>query len=152
MIIFQYKVVPVRGGKPSFCITVTDEKKNNVITWFFSKEYGHTLPEKAIEDIKRMIREDPALFEIPEELEPNDVMDGDKYSFVFSDGKRHTAFYGYNILDYGRYPRKNATIALRAAREIKEKVLMNYGIRTMISSRLQHWPKYRKPNEGMLKI
>ena len=79
-----------------------------------------------------------------EELEPNDFDDyGVIYYFVFSDGERTNRFSGQNILDYGRSPRKNATLALRTAREIKEKVLDPNHIRTMISSRLQHWEKYR---------
>ena len=88
------------------------------------------------------------VFDIPEELEPNESLGGDTiYGFTFCDGERTNSFYGKDILDYGRQPRKNATLALRTAREIKEKVLDPNHIRTMISSRLQHWPKYRKESD-----
>ena len=37
----------------------------------------------------------------------------------------------------------------RVARTIKEKVLDLNGVRTMIPTRLQHWPKYRKPSNNI---
>jgi hypothetical protein len=150
MIIFEYKVSPawLSPGAPEsiFRITVTSDKENNVITWFHDKKYLHTIPTSEINKIKSIIKEHSELFRIPGCLEPNTVLDGEEYSFIFSDGKNTNSFSGFNILDYGRSPRKNATLALRVARTIKEKVLDPSGVRTMIPTRLQHWPKYRKPS------
>ncbi len=143
MIIFEYRVSLTwcpSDGK-TFCVTVTDSLENNVLTRFKEKEYVYTIPQKEIENIKRIIKKCPAIFEVPEFLEPNGVLDGEEYSFVFSDGERSVSFSGCNILDYGRRPRKNATMALRLAREINQAVLQLNGIRTMIPSKLQHWPK-----------
>lgn len=150
MVIFEYKVSPAwlspEAPEYIFRITVTNDKEDNVITWFYDKKYLHTIPIDEINKIKNIIKERPELFHIPECLEPNTVLDGEEYSFTFSDGKNTNSFSGFNILDYGRSPRKNATLALRVARTIKEKVLDLNGIRTMIPTRLQHWPKYRKPS------
>jgi hypothetical protein len=151
MIIFEYKVSPAwvcanEESETSF-VRVTDDAKDNVITVFRGKEYLHTISQKDIEKIIKIIDEYPEIFEIPEMLEPNDVLDGYEYTFKFADGVRSNEFGGLNILDYGRKPRKNATLALRVARRIKEEVLMDNKIRTMIPSRLQHWPKYRKPSK-----
>jgi hypothetical protein len=153
MIIFEYKVSPawLSPDVPEsiFRITVTSDKENNVITWFHDKKYLHTIPTSEINKIKSIIKEHSELFRIPEYLEPNTVLDGEEYSFIFSDGKNTNSFSGFNILDYGRSPRKNATLALRVARTIKEKVLDLNGVRTMIPTRLQHWPKYRKPSNNI---
>ena len=94
--------------------------------------------------IIKIINDNPEIFDIPKDLEPNDVLDGDEYSFKFSNGVKSNTFSGFNILEYGRRSRKNATLALRVARRIKEEVLSDYKIRTMIPSRLQNWPRYRK--------
>lgn len=148
MTIFEYKVSPAwlspDAPESIFRITVTSDKENNVTTWFHDKKYLHTIPASEISKIKDIIKEHSELFRIPEYLEPNTVLDGEEYSFIFSDGKRTNSFSGFNILDYGRSPRENATLALRVAREIKEKVLDPNSIKTMIPTRLQHWPKYRK--------
>lgn len=153
MIIFEYKVSPAwlspDAPESIFCITVTNDKENNAITWFHDKKHLHTIPASEINKIKSIIKEHPELFRIPEYLEPNTVLDGKEYSFIFSDGKNTNSFSGFNILDYGRSPRENATLALRVARTIKEKVLDLNGIRTMIPTRLQHWPKYRKPSNNI---
>lgn len=150
MVLFEYKVSPVRFSLDSpeyiFHIVVTNNKEDNVTTWLQDKKYLHTIPSSEIDKIKSIIQRHPELFHIPENLEPNTVLDGNKYSFAFSDGERTNSFSGLNILDYGRSPRKNATLALRVAREIKEKVLDLNNIRTMIPTRLQHWPKYKKPS------
>ena len=155
MILFEYKVSPARlspvAPESIFRITVTSDKENNVITWFHDKKYLHTIPTSEINKIKSIIKEHSELFRIPECLEPNTVLDGEEYSFIFSDGKNTNSFSGFNILDYGRSPRENATLALRVAREIKEKVLDLNSIKTMIPTRLQHWPKYRKPS-NVIKI
>ena len=155
MIIFEYKVSPAQlspnAPESIFRITVTSDKGNNVITWFQDKKYLHTVPASEVNKIKNIIKASPELFKIPEHLEPNAVLDGEKYSFIFSDGKNTNSFSGFNILDYGRKPRKNATLALRVAREIKEAVLDLNHIRTMIPARLQHWPKGRK-SSGVVKI
>lgn len=155
MIIFEYKVSPAwlspDAPESIFRITVTSDKENNVITWFHDEKYLHTIPASEINKIKSIIKEHSELFRILEYLEPNTVLDGEEYSFIFSDGKRTNSFSGFNILDYGRSPRKNATLALRVAREIKEKVLDLNSIKTMIPTRLQHWPKYRKPS-NVIKI
>ena len=155
MTIFEYRISPpwLSPDAPEsiFRITVTSDKENNVITWFHDKKYLHTIPTSEINKIKSIIKEHPELFRIPGCLEPNTVLDGEEYSFIFSDGKNTNSFSGFNILDYGRSPRKNATLALRVARTIKEKVLDLNGIRTMIPTRLQHWPKYRKPS-NIIKI
>ncbi len=151
MLIFQYKITsPTPIGEDDrniFRIDVTDNKQDNATTWFYDKEYRHTLPRKEIERIKNIIKEHPDLFEIPEYLEPSDMDGGSDYSFTFCDGARSNSFKGDNILDYGRRPHRDATLALRVAREIKEKVLEPNHIRTMISSRLQHWPRYRKESD-----
>ena len=153
MIIFEYKVSPAwlspEVPESIFRITVTDDKENNAITWFNDKKYLHTISASEVDKIKNVIRERPELFRIPEYLEPNTVLDGYEYSFVFSDGKNTNSFSGLNILDYGRSPRKNATVALKVARTIKEKVLDFNGVKTMIPTRLQHWPKYRKPSNNI---
>ena len=153
MIIFEYKVSPAwlspDAPESIFRIIVTSDKENNVITWFHDKKYLHTIPTNEINTIKSIIKEHSELFRIPEYLEPNTVLDGEEYSFIFSDGKNTNSFSGFNILDYGRNPRKNATLALRVARTIKEKVLDPSGVRTMIPTRLQHWPKYRKPSNNI---
>ena len=155
MTIFEYRISPAwlspDAPESIFRITVTSDKENNVTTWFHDKKYSHTIPTSEIDKIKDIIKNNPELFNIPEYLEPNTVLDGKEYSFIFSDGKNTNSFSGFNILDYGRSPRKNATLALRVARTIKEKVLDLNGIRTMIPSRLQHWPKYRKPS-NIIKI
>ncbi len=154
MIIFEYKVSPAwlapDDDKRTSYIRVTDEQKDNVTTFFFGKTYHHTLPKEEIDKIIAIIDKYPGLFDI-EQLEPNDVLDGDEYKFIFSNSKKSNCFVGYNILDYGSKPRKNATMALRAARHIKEHVLWQNNIRTMIPNRLQHWPKYRKPS-NLIKI
>ena len=152
MIIFRYHITDRFIGSAKddkiFRIVITDDKKDNVTTWFRDKKYKHTLAPKDIKHIIKIIKAAPGLFDIPKELEPNESLGGSTiYGFTFCDGKRTNSFYGKDILDYGRRPRKNATLALRAAREIKEKVLEPNNIRTMISSRLQHWPKYRKESD-----
>lgn len=151
MLIFSYRLVSIDyllANEKIFCIDITDDETDNVITWFCGKKYKHTLELKDIKHIIKIIKDAPGLFDISKELEPNDFDDyGMIYYFVFSDGERTNSFSGQNILDYGRLPRKNATLALRTAREIKEKVLDPNHIRTMISSRLQHWPKYRKESD-----
>ena len=153
MTIFEYKVSPAwlspDAPESIFRITVTSDKENNVITWFHDKKYLHTIPTSEIDKIKSIIKEHSELFCIPGCLEPNTVLDGEEYSFIFSDGKNTNSFSGFNILDYDRSPRKNATLALRVARTIKEKVLDLNGVRTMIPTRLQHWPKYRKPSNNI---
>ncbi|MBR6505929.1 hypothetical protein IKT18_03825 [Candidatus Saccharibacteria bacterium] len=153
MVIFEYKVSPAWGviDDVTFCVTVTDDLRNNVVTRFREKEYIYTISQDDIEFIKRIIRETPGVFEVSESLEPNDVLDGEMYSFVFSDGKRSNSFCGFNILDYGRKPRKNATMALRLAREINQTVFSQNDIRTRIPSKLQHWLKYEK-REPEIKI
>ena len=147
MLIFSYRMVSIDyllANEKIFRIDITDAEKDNTITWFRGKKYKHTLEPKEIKRIIKIIKGAPGLFDIKKKLEPNDFDDyGVIYYFVFSDGEHTNRFSGQNILDYGRLPRKNATLALRTAREIKEKVLEPNGIRTMISSRLQHWPKYR---------
>ena len=154
MIIFEYKVSPAwlapDDDKRTSYIRVTDEQKDNVTTFFFGKTYHYTLPKEEIDKIIAIIDKYPGLFDI-EQLEPNDVLDGDEYKFIFSNRKKSNCFVGYNILDYGSKPRKNATMALRAARHIKDHVLWQNNIRTMIPNRLQHWPKYRKPS-NLIKI
>ena len=152
MLIFSYYIVILMiapmGNDKIFRIVITDDEKDNVTTWFRDKKYKHTLAPKDIKHIIKIIKAAPGLFDIPKELEPNDSLGGGTiYGFTFCDGKRTNSFYGKDILDYGRRPRKNATLALRTAREIKEKVLDPNHIRTMISSRLQHWPKYRKESD-----
>lgn len=153
MTIFEYKVSPawLSPDTPEyiFRIIVTDDEDNNIITWFHDKKYLHTIPPNEIDKIKNIIKEHSELFLIPKYLEPNTVLDGEEYSFVFSDGKNTNSFSGLNILNYDRSPRKNATLALRVARTIKEKVLDPNGVRTIIPARLQHWPKYRKPSNNI---
>ncbi|MBR0134359.1 hypothetical protein IJM16_03785 [Candidatus Saccharibacteria bacterium] len=151
MLIFSYRMISIDyllANEKIFRIDITDDETDDVITWFRDKKYKHTLEPKDIKHIIKIIKDAPGLFDIPKELEPNDFDDyGMIYYFVFSDGKRTNSFSGQNILDYGRLPRKNATLALRTAREIKEKILESNHIRTMIPSRLQHWPKYRKESD-----
>ena len=154
MLIFSYFIVVLTiapaGNDKIFRIVITDDEKDNVTTWFRGKKYKHTLATKDIKHIIKIIKAAPGLFDIPEELEPNDSLGGGTiYGFTFCDGERTNSFYGKDILDYGRRPRKNATLALRTARKIKEKVLEPNNIRTMISSRLQHWPKYRKESDSI---
>lgn len=154
MLIFSYSIVVLMIAPPGndkiFRIVITDDEKDNVTTWFRGKKYKHTLAPKDIKHIIKIIKAAPGLFDIPKELEPNDSLGGGTiYGFTFCDGERTNSFYGKDILDYGRRPRKNATLALRTAREIKEKVLEPNNIRTMISSRLQHWPKYRKESDSI---
>lgn len=151
MTIFEYKASSPEAPDYIFCIRITDDAENNVTTWFRDKKYLHTIPASEVNKIKNIIKASPELFHIPEHLEPNAVLDGEKYSFIFSDGKNTISFSGFNILDYGRRPRKNATLALRVAREIKEAVLDLNHIRTMIPTHLQHWPKGRK-SSGVVKI
>ena len=154
MIIFEYKVSPARltpdVDKETSYVRVTDNPKDNVTTFFFGKEYHHTISKEDIDRIKEIIDGYPELLNI-RELEPNSVLDGSEYYFTFSNGKKSNSFTGYNILDYGSSPRKNATMALRAARHIKDQVLGQNNIRTMIPNRLQHWPKYRK-SSNLIKI
>ena len=148
MLIFSYCIISLTIGPANddeiFRIVITDDEKDNMITWFHGKEYRHTLEPKDVKRVIKIIKDAPGLFNIPGELEPNESLGGGTiYGFTFCDGERTNSFYGKDILDYGRLPRKNATLALRTAREIKEKVLEPNNIRTMISSRLQHWEKYR---------
>ena len=145
MIIFRYRIksamIDPETNGPIFDITITDSPKDNVKTIFNNKPYTHTIKKEGIEKIKTIIRKNPELLEI-KQLEPNhNILDGNEYEFIFSDGKKSASFSGYNILDYGSQPRKNATLALRTARTIKDQVLLNYHIKTMIENRLQHWPK-----------
>lgn len=148
MIIFEYKVSPAwlapDDDKRTSLIRVTDEQKDNVTTYFFGKTYHHTLPKEEIDKIIAIINKYPGLFDI-RQLEPNDVLDGYEYEFTFSNRKNPIVLSDTGILDYGSKPRKNATMALRAARHIKDHVLLQNNIRTMISNRLQHWPKFRYP-------
>ena len=148
MVIFEYKVSPTWGHivneNEIFLVRITDDIKNNVVTSFYGKKYCHTISEKDLKRIIKIINDTPEIFDIPKDLEPNDVLDGDEYSFKFSNGVKSNAFSGFNILEYGRKPRKNATLALRVARRIKEEVHSDYKIRTMIPSRLQNWPRYTK--------
>lgn len=153
MIIFRYRITDAMicpdTSNPIFDITITDDKKDNIKTTFDNKHYTRTLPKDAIEKIKSIIKKNPELLEI-KELEPNhQVLDGDIYEFIFSDGQKSASFNGCNILDYGRQPRKNATLALRTARTIKDQVLLDYHIKTMIENRLQHWPKH--PQRAIIK-
>lgn len=154
MIVFEYKVSPAwltpDIDKETSYVKITDDSKDNVITFFFGKEYRHTISTEDVDKVKDIIKNYPDLFNI-KKLEPNTVLDGYEYSFTFSDGTKSNSFTGYNILDYGSSPRKNATTALRAARHIKEHVLWQNKIRTTIPNRLQHWPKYRKPS-NLIKI
>ena len=155
MLIFSYHITSLTIGPANhdriFRIVITNDEKDNTITWFHGKKYKHTLEPKDIKRIIKIIKDTPELFDIPEELEPNESFDGGTfYGFTFSDGKCTNSFGGKDILDYGRQPRKNATLALRTAREIKEKVLEPNNIRTMISSRLQHWEKYRSYNHNVV--
>ena len=147
MLIFKYQTSSVQKGphdsNPIFEIIVTDAEKNNTTTTFHGKKYQHTLPKEDLAEIKEIIKDTPKLFDIPDNLEPNDAPNKLEYSFTFSDGERINSFSGFNILNYGRKPRKNATLALRTARTIKDKVLLKHDIRTMIPNRLQNWPKYR---------
>ena len=138
-----------QNQNPIFDITITDNSENNTETTFYGKKYKHTLPKEAIIRIQKIIQDTPAIFKIPKTLEPNNVLDGDEYFFIFSDGQKSNSFSGFNILNYGRKPRKNATLALRTARRIKEEVLLDHHIRTMLPSRLQNWPK---PKHQMSKI
>lgn len=126
MVIFKYKLSPAWGviDEEIFCVTMTDDLRNNVTTRFQGKEYAYTISQDDIELTKRIIQKMPGVFEIPKLLESNDVLDGEMYSFVFSDGERSVAFKGFNILDYGRKPRKNATMALRLAREINQAITL----------------------------
>ena len=154
MLIFSYHITSLMIGPKNndkiFRIVITDDEKDNTTTWFHGKKYKHTLEPKDIKRIIKIIKDTPELFDIPEELEPNESFDGGiLYGFTFCDGKRTNSFGGKDILDYGRLPRKNATLALRTAREIKEKVLGPNHIRMMISSRLQHWKKYQKQHYYM---
>ena len=155
MIIFEYRVSStceyIGKNNERFAIRITDDVKDNVVTSFYGKKYRHTISEKDLKRIIKIINDSPEIFDIPKDLEPNDVLDGDDYSFRFSNGVRINTFSGLNILEYGRRPRKNATLALRVARRIKEEVLLDYKIRTMIPSRLQNWPRYRKAS-GVIKI
>ncbi len=148
MILFGFFITSLvfapAGNDKIFRIVITDDEKDNVTTWFRGKKYKRTLATKDIKHIIKIIKAAPGLFDIPKELEPNESLGGGTiYGFTFCDGERTNSFYGKNILDYGRRSRKYATLALHTAREIKEKVLEPNNIRTMISSRLQHWPKYR---------
>ena len=90
MIIFEYKVSPSwlapDDDKRTSCIRVTDEQKDNVITYFFGKTYHHTLPKEEIDKIVAIINKYPGLFDI-RQLEPNDVLDGYAYKFTFSNRK-----------------------------------------------------------------
>ena len=151
MIIFEYKVSPAWGyvgnEGETFLVRITDDKENNVVTRFYGKEYYHTITDKDLKQVIKIINDNPGIFDIPKDLEPNDVLDGDEYSFRFSNGEKGNRFSGFNILEYGRKPRKNATLALRVARRIKDEVLCKYKIRTMIPSRLQNWPRYRKASD-----
>ena len=56
MIIFEYKVSPAwltpDIDKETSYVRVTDDPKDNVTTFFFGKEYRHTIPEEDIEKIK----------------------------------------------------------------------------------------------------
>lgn len=153
MIVFEYKVSSAWGHIDSegekFLVRITDDVNNNVVTRFYGKEYYHTISEKDLKQVIKIINDNPEIFDIPKDLEPNDVLDGDEYSFRFSNGVLCNAFSGFNILEYGRKPRKNATLALRVARRIKEEVLYKYKIRTMIPSRLQNWPKYRRSSSNI---
>ena len=113
MVIFEYKVAlawlcPDIDSK-TFYVRITDDTEGNVKTFFFGEKNTYTLSNDDINKVKAIIRARPGLFSI-KELEPNAVLDGDEYSFVFSDGERMNRFKGYNILDYGRKPRKMINI------------------------------------------
>ena len=78
MVIFEYKLSPAWGviDGEIFCVTITDDLKNNVTTRFQGKEYTYTISQDDIELTKRIIQKMPGVFEIPEHLEPNDVLNG----------------------------------------------------------------------------
>ena len=96
MIIFEYKVSPAwlspDAPESIFRIIITGDKENNAITWFHDKKYLHTIPASEINKIKSIIKEHSELFRIPGRLEPNTVLDGEEYSFIFSDGKNTNSF------------------------------------------------------------
>ena len=149
MLLFKYEVLSVAhepSKKAIFRIIVSDEAEDNVTCWFNDKEFKHTISKNDIERILEIIKRNHDVFSIPDHLEPNDTPHGQEYSFYFSDGEHHNSFSGFDILDYGRKPRKNATLALRVSREIKEYVLNPNNIKTMIPRGLQNWLKYRHPS------
>ena len=153
MTIFEYRKSLIQSApdnKKTSYIKITNEPKDNVTTFLFGKTYRYTLPKRELKKIIAIIDKHPALFDI-KELESNNSLEGDEFQFTFSNGEKTNSFTGYNILDYGSKPRKNATLALRIARDINESVLQLNNIRTTIPNRLQHWPKYRK-SSNLIKI
>ena len=111
MLIFSYHITALMiapaGNDKIFRIVITDDEKDNVTTWFRGKKYKHTLAPKDIKHIIKIIKAAPGLFDIPKELESNDSLgSGTIYGFTFCDGERTNSFYGKDILDYGRQPRK----------------------------------------------
>lgn len=143
MIIFRYEVGPAfhdfSCDDSIFRIEIMDDKKENVATWFRGKKYLHTLSETDLKQVTAVTEKWPELLEI-KELEPNDILDGDEYNFTFSDGVKSNSFCGFNIRDYSSGSHPKASMALRAARYIKEMVLDDNNIRTMIPRKLSKRP------------
>lgn len=143
MIIFRYEVGPAFHDSTCddsiFKIEITDDEKENVATWFHGKKYLHTLSETDLKRVTAVTEKWPELLEI-KELEPNDILDGDEYNFTFSDGVKSNSFCGFNIRDYSGGSHPKASMALRAARYIKEMVLDDNNIRTMIPRKLSKRP------------
>jgi len=148
MLLFEYEVLSTlyESSKKNFRIAISDEAENNVTSWFHNKKYQYTISRNDIKRITEIIKRDSSVFAIPARLKPNNIPHKQEYSFFFSDGEQCNSFSGFDILDYGNKPRKNATLALRVSREIKEYVLEPNNIKTMIPRRLQNWPKYRRPS------
>ena len=88
MIIFRYHITDRFIGSAKddkiFRIVITDDKKDNVTTWFRDKKYKHTLAPKDIKHIIKIIKAAPGLFDIPKELEPNESLGGSTISASLS--------------------------------------------------------------------
>ena len=126
MLIFSYHItvlmIAPAGNDKIFRIVITDDEKDNVTTWFRGKKYKHTLAPKDIKHIIKIIKAAPGLFDIPKELEPNDSLGGGTiYGFTFCDGERTNSFYGKDILDYGRRPRKMPHLHYARRAKLKKK-------------------------------
>ena len=141
MLIFEYRVTSFLSSNADSYVRINSDLEDNVVACFNGKIHHYSLAKEEIAKVAKIIESYPELFNV-KELEPNNTPGDMRYDFTFSTIAKTCSFSGFNILDYGRLPRKNATLALRAARDIKDHVLDLNGIYTAVPNRLQHWPKH----------
>lgn len=102
MIIFQYRREPAMypyGDDEFFELKVEYSDENNISIKDYGEYSTHSLPKDSLLEIVTMIQSNPKLIKM-ENLEENDVFDGEEYEFLFCDGLKSNKLFGFNIFDY----------------------------------------------------